>query len=549
LFVAFLPKNFNFLIVIIMDSEEKTLITFFDDWVKPIDNDSYQGEEAIFSPEYELIREEVEKNASIHQNISTNWKLVLERSNTFLSTQSKDIWILCYAVRAIYEEHGLKSFRMALEVLLSILKSHWDELYPSTERIVRRAAPLTWLVGRIEAIMVTAIFPKDEGQIADTLRKTLSDLENFLKENLKDNSPSFKGVIEAIPKKIEQSQESSNVPDFSDVLASSMVKTSPMEPSLPDDRQNMFTKDGKIALNQLPRVFREIKEFAQSLAKHFLTQNIIDPRIYLLHRTALWCTITQLPEAMPNGITQLRPIPNDRALSYSSAVEDHRFSEILPQLEISAGKMPFWFDGHHMVAKCLEGLEAEEALDIVKITLSHFISLFPQLIDYKYYDSTPFASTKTIHWIAGLKYGESLNFKPKDILSEEVSKQDAVNSEENILKEALNLAKEQGFKKGLSHLGSYQLVKSRFSIKKGYIVARYCLAAGRPMAALNILKELYDKLEAWMLLDWEPELSYEIIKLIISVSIKQRIDIPNNIKQSLYWYNINLALEYFPEKK
>ncbi|MDR2300732.1 MAG: type VI secretion system protein TssA [Deltaproteobacteria bacterium] len=526
---------------------QKSDYDFIFKWSEPIGEGLFCGEEATFSPEFELIKDEVDKSSSLHENGGTNWELVLERSDKFLTEQSKDIWVLCYAVRAVHEKHGLNSLIDALGVLNNILGNHWDELHPTVKRPQRRAAPLAWLAGKLETIIPVTSFPKDQEKTAENLKNALESLQKILDEKLQDISPSFGGALKAIISLNPTKEPKPPAPDFEATLATAILGSRDAPRAIPAQPfEVQVSSDGQIAANQLPQVFRAIKEQSQLLGSHLLQRNLTDWRAYLLHRTSLWSTITQLPQAGPDLTTQLRPVPNDRVSAYAAAVEAGRFLEILPQLERSASKMPFWFDGHYMVDKCLEGLKARDALNVLRLTLSLFIREFPELTEYKYFDKTPFASPKTVHWLASL---DSLDDGTLGRLASAVklsdSSQAASETEENVLKEALDLWRDGDFEAGLKRVGPVVASKTRAAIRQGLLVARYCLGAGRPEAAGNLLGDLFDNLETWGLLEWEPELTSDILTLIVYVYTFLKQEVPDMVRQKLYWFNMKTALNAF----
>lgn len=207
-------------------------------------------------------------------------------------------------------------------------------------------------------------------------------------------------------------------------------------------------------------------------------------------------------------------LPQDKALAYAAAVDARQYEGVLPQLERSAAKAPFWFDGHHLVVRCLDALGIEEARDLVCEILSCFLRRYPELTGYKFHDGTPFASPATIQWLQELRrkqLGGEASPAPEDAGEEERARRD-----ELLLGEALALAGEQDFESGLACLGSGVGGKCRQAVLHGILQARYCLRAGRTKAGRELLLALYDRLEQWNLLDWEPELGAQIISLLIS---------------------------------
>ena len=520
--------------------------TFFHEWQIPLPGLQPCGEDASFTPEYDAIKEEIEKSSSIHADQITNWESVLEKANIFLTTQSKDLWIICYAIRAVYEKHGLTFCVSSIHALNKILETFWEDLHPLAARPMRRAAPLQWLCARLENIIPAANFPDDQGQTAQKLKDELTVLHNFLGKKLGDLSPSFSPIIRALPAEEPVELAPSTQPTLAELLSTPIQPAKPVNQAAQSSSAiiapaavHSGSSDGLIPHQNMPQVFRALSEQGQRLALHYLQHDMTDWRVYMLNRAVLWCSIIQLPQVNQAGISQLRPIPRDKALTYSAAVDAKRFGEILPQLEMSAAKLPFWFDGHHMVAKCLEGLKAFEALNFLQDSACGLIDMFPELINYKYYDGTPFASPKTIQWLETLKGKKNSGSDDTIQLS---FGNTADHCHETLLCEALAIFHDKDFNAGLKHLGQILPSKSRSAIAHGLLIARYCLTVDRQEAALNILHELYGKLEEWNLLDWEPALSTDILGLLISTASSLRREMPEALIRNLYWLNADVAI-------
>lgn len=500
------------------------------------------GEDASFSSEYEVMREEVEKSISLHGGVSTDWDLVLNTATTVLAEQSKDLWALCYGVRAVFELHGLKSCLAGFAVMNSLSETYWDDIHPSVKRVQRRCAPFKWLCDRLEPRLAAWNFTAEDPETLKQFRAELHRLQTLLDSKLDDEAPSFSALLRLVPepvaaKETEVEAPASTIDPLPVTILPPVQISSAMIQSLDGD--------GRVPPAILPQLLRATQEQTQQLAVHYLAQDPLDWRVYWLHRASLWCTVTQLPPADSSGLTQLRrPVPNDKATAYAAEVGGKRYAETLPQLERSAGKAPFWFDGHYLVARCLEGLEAKPALQILRTVLGLLIARFPELPHYKFHDGSPFASPKTMEWLDGLQgAGEALVTHSQ---SDSVSCSES-DREETLLQEAVLLNNEKNFQAGLQHLGTVHTGRSRAVIRHGLLRARYCLAAGKTRAAVRLLEVLYSQLERWDLLDWEPEISARILSLLLSSQGKQRGSQQEEMVRHLHWLHLDTALNTFKE--
>ena len=488
----------------------------FQTWVAPLCEDSPCGEDISFSDEFESLKDEVEKEASLHGGRGTDWPLVLRMATQILANRSKDLWTLCYGVVAAYETQGIVSCAAALSALSCLLHAHWEEVHPGIGRIQRRIAPLSWLAKRLECRLSVDMRAQEQTAVA-VLRKELEKLQAVLDSRVGDMAPSFivllRSAGEAAAHESEKSPES--LRPAGNMTPESPLPTASATP--PDELLAAIDGDGRVPAAVLPKLFRTTQDQCRQLAMHFSSFEPEDWRVILLHRAALWCTVDQLPRADAAGVTQLRPVTPDRAQAYTAAVEAGRYREVLPQLEKSAGKAPFWFDGHYLVARCLEGLDAQGALFILRAVLSQFLGRFPDLARCKFQDGTPFASPRTMQWLDAL----DASFAGSAPMRVSFGAGEGAREQE-LLDESLAIRVEKGFQAGLAHLERYPAGRSRAAVRQGLLMARYCVAAGSKKAAVRLLQSLYAQLERWEMLDWEPELSAGVIALLVSLQPREK---------------------------
>lgn len=487
----------------------------FQAWILPLADGSPCGEDISFSDEFECLKEEAEKEGSLHGGPNTDWALVLRMASRILADRSKDLWVLCYGVVAAYETQGLVSCAAALSALSCLLHEHWEDLHPGTARIQRRIAPLTWLARRLESRLPCVAKEAEQLAIA-TLHNELVKIQAILDARVGDKAPALAGLLPSPrTESMGHGSASRHISITEGVLSSPSIPSAQSTP--PDDLLVALDGDGRVPAAVLPRLFRTTQDQCRQLASHFSSIEPQDWRVILLNRAALWCTIDQLPPADTTGVTQLRSVPLERAQGYSTAVEARKYREILPQLEGSAGKAPFWFDGHFLVARCLEGLDAPGALLILRAALAQFLTRFPELVRYKFQDGTPFASPRTVQWLEAL----DASFAGSAALHVSLGSGESAREQE-LLDESLAMNAEKGFLAGLAHLEKYPAGRSRAAMRQGLLMARYCVSVGNRKAAVRLLQSMYGQLEKWEMLDWEPELSAGIIALLVALRPKEK---------------------------
>jgi type VI secretion system protein VasJ len=513
----------------------------FQTWIAPLSEESPCGEDIGFSDEFESLREEVEKGASLHGGRPTDWPLVLRVATQILGGRSKDLWVVCYGVMAAHESHGLVSCAAALSATSSLLEAYWNELHPGASRVQRRIAPLKWLAARLESRMAAVAKTEGKGAVV-VLTKELARLQAILDARFGEAAPSFAGLLR-LPGNEAHAAVSDSPPRHPRSGGIPQVSSEPPVPSSSsDDVLAAIDGDGRVPAVVLPRLLRSAQDQCRQLAAHYSSYDVLDWRVVLLHRTALWCSVAQLPQADAAGVTQLRPVPPERAQSYAAAVEARRFLDILPRLERSAGQAPFWLDGHYLVARCLEGLDASGALAILRAVLAQFLNRFPELVRCKFQDGSPFASPRTAQWLDSLESPLSGHAMTRVAMGAG----EAVREQE-LLDESLAIRAERGFPAGLSHLERVPAGRSRAAVRQGLLLARYCIAAGNKKAAVRLLQSLYAQLEKWELLDWEPELSASIISLLLSLQPKEKGNGAEIMFSHLHWLHLGTAVGSFKD--
>ncbi|MHC6803352.1 type VI secretion system ImpA family N-terminal domain-containing protein, partial [Vibrio antiquarius] len=113
-----------------------------DHLLKPISDESPAGNDARYEFCYEMMEAEVKKFGSLFGE-TVDWNVVKTNAMEVLEHHSKDLKALCYLVRALAEESGLKGFEQGLKLLNEALACFGSDLYPSRKR--GRDGAVEWL--------------------------------------------------------------------------------------------------------------------------------------------------------------------------------------------------------------------------------------------------------------------------------------------------------------------------------------------------------------------------------------------------------------------
>ncbi len=512
-------------------------------WKTALTENDPCGEDISFSPEFEALKNEVEKDTSLYASEGTDWDLVLRMSTELLSTRSKDLWVLVYAVYAVYHTQGFAACPEALACLNTLLEKYWDALYPLPTRIQRRIAPLQWLQSRMVHCAGGTGFSGEKPEYVTLLKAQFVRLQAMLEARAGDLAPSFMAAFSNVTVAADADQRPEEEGEAAG-KAGELPQSATASPALGAALSGMDA-DGRVPSAVLPQLVRNVMEQARQLAGHFLSLDLLDERAYQLHRTALWSTLLHLPPADNAGVTQMAcGVPKEKTQNYATALENRQYESVLPQLERSAAKAPYWLDGHYMVARCLEALGATAAHNCVKSALAQLLGRFPDLLNFRFKNGTPFASPKVIPWLEALQSAQPVG--AAQAFAAGRASGDAPE-EESRLQEAIALCIEEDFHAGLRHLGSLPAGRNRATLLHGLLQARYCLATGKKAAAHRLLQAMYRRLEQWDLLDWEPELSARIITLLLSAQSKPPAAEAEEMSRRLHWLSLDTAIGVLQE--
>ncbi len=517
--------------------------TLASNWYQLLADKKNYGMDISFLPDFELLQNEINKSTSLHDCGPTDWSLVISLSDKILSNESKDLWVFMYGIAGHYHKNGLLAFATTLSNSIDFIAKHWEGLYPQITKKQRRLASFLWLQTQIKQWNNQSRYQNTDSSVSKfAATQALTKLESFLSENF-DNAPVFTSLMNQVLQTNANTKAEEDIAQDDDTsnLEQNIQqdKTVAITTQTPEHMQVESKTSNLIPKIQQSGIVRDIIDNGRKLATHILSQNNFDERGFLLHRSAIWGTLLQLPPSDSNGKTQLScGIPQDKLQEYQSSFENRQYRDIIYPLEISTGKSPFWLDGHYMVARCLEELKADLAYQVLKVTFIQLINRFPALLNYTFGNGMPFASSAVHDWYHLISREEVFIEKPLSFEKEIM----ITNSHTDILQEAILLSKEQNFHVGLRHLGKASSGRNKSVFTLGILQAKYCIQLHKTDIALQLLESLYFQLKDWEMLDWEPELTVQILSLLLSCKAKDSSKDSLEQKRLLYRLNLDAAL-------
>lgn len=468
-----------------------------------VSTESFAGEDVRFSDEYEALERELSKARSLHGSGQPDWLKVLERSETLLRTQSKDLRVGAWLAWALYQRESFEGLLAGLGLLDHLCAHHWSEIHPIKART--RAAAIGWLIPRLEQALSDDVVINASLPLVGRLVEVLESLDSVFTRHMGDEAPLLLPISRRLRNMARRAADHPAEAAHDGFINTQVEKAaaSPFTPSAPIDNE----KDAHKSL-------RLQQESARALCAWWLKRKPCDLRALRLNRTLLWLPIEALPACNPEHITALHGLPADKLKGYQDRLKQAGYPDLLVELEASLAKAPFWFDGQRMVWECLQGLNAEIAMREVELHFALLIQRLPGVIELRFHDGVPFADPATRAWIAARVMPrlqtESASRKPEA--------GDTQPAYESALEDACSLLRKDGLKAAvqllMQSMRSARGERARFCWQ--FALARLCFTARKYELAKTQLETLDRTLQDRGINAWEPDLALEVLRLLHS---------------------------------
>jgi len=496
----------------------------------PVDGDNPCGESVRYESEFEQLEAELAKQESLTAE-SVDWNIVTQLSSSILKNTSKDLLVASYLTRGLLENEGYLGLATGLQIMRDMVESYWDGLFPPAKRMRARSTAIIWLAEKAGAYISSHAPKSSENEAVVQAANLIKELDNLLVDKMGDQAPMvtdlsrpLKDMKRSAEHELSKANETISEPVAAEAPASEVVTPAASSPepqaapvSAPKPAKTKQKASSAPAAvgsiesdNDNRKALRQIQEIGRKSTSFLMKQKASDTRVYRLNRVAAWIMIDQLPPAT-DGVTQINPPPGDRIKQLNSQLEQSQFTALLPELEQTASRSPFWFDGQRMIATTLQGLGSEynDARDTVIRELKNFLGRVPKIIDLKFSDGSPFFDDQTRLWL------------DTEVMSENTTGAAAINGNSNnpwdeALVEARKTAaggkiKEvaQVFHDGIASSGS---MRDRLHWKLS--LAELLVQTGNSTVAIPLLEALSDQIKHYHLDEWEPDLSSRIYQLL-----------------------------------
>lgn len=469
---------------------------------EPIAGASATGEDLSYDPEFEELKQEIDKLVSITEG-QPNWSMVVVVGEEILRSRSKDFRLLVWITIAKFHTNGIHGLILGLALLRDCSVKFWDDMHPSLKRKRARANLLGWLSEQAAAKLGSyeqGDLKASDAEPLGAIETIYTELDSFYREKLAELYPGM-GTLRSIAREklrlipVEKKPEppppaatpSTEAAAASPAPAGATVAVATLSATGPEEADKAVNALGK-NLREIAGVLRHADP-AQATA-------------YRLHRVGLWLSVKQAPPA-ENGKTRLPAPGADDKKRLERLQSGRQWVDLIEAAETLTSQYRFWLDPHRMVDQAMEQLGAlfMQARQTVATEVATFCARVPDIARGKFTDGTPFADPATESWLEQHAAGQGGGTS-----SAAVSEEDAEIARR--FEEARDLVKQGRLPEGLG-LATQLATRgpdARTRFKSRLEIAEMAVLGGQPKVGLALLGALAQEADLHRLDEWEPAL-------------------------------------------
>ena len=517
----------------------------------PVSEEQPCGINIRYESVFDQLEAELDKQESLNAE-TVDWNVVAQLSSQIIKSSSKDLLVgsyLCYALLVRDGYHGLS---VGLNILIDMSNLHWDGLFPPAKRMRARQTAFTWLAEKAGALVSTTAPGSQESEAVVEAANMLKQLDGLLVEKMGDQAPMLTelsrplknyrqsaeaelansqpvvpaaqpSAVSAAPEPQVQAPIAPAVEPQAAVPEPAPVKATPAvtKPAKNSKASNASTLDAGPLESEADskKILRQLQATARDIASFWIAQKLADERPYRIARVAAFMGLEKAPPD-DNGVTQVDPPAPERLKFFEVQAGKGDLVTLIPGLERTLARAPFWFDGQFLVVKSLRslGAEYEAAAQTVTRELRNFISRFPEVVDFSFSDETPFANDQTRMWLDAEVLGSSSGAGSDS--------SDTATSElwSTTLAEAKQMAASGDSNKALDLMSSGMSKASqlREQVYWRCAIAELMLQTGKADTAAFVLEQASQQAKAMQISQWEPQLLAKIYYLLFQSYQKQQ---------------------------
>lgn len=472
----------------------------WDAWLLPVSADSVVGQDPGYDDDFQRMRGEVNKLSG------ADAELVIQLAEKLLKHSCKDLRVGTYYLWARLHKQGEAGLADGLELLAAMIERYTHQVLPA--RANSRRMALEWLAGS-KVLDSLSMFPEVDKNDADRIVAALAWLDDALGSWPAEQRPSLGPLYTTLSARLAQYGQ---------------IDVSSSQPGVHPESSGPKTAPALAAIKSA----RDLLDSGRSLAGYLREQ----PQGWLAaHRLMMslrWDTVHQIPAQEPSGNTRLAPPRGDYRAQLKRLYRQQSWSELLDQVErmFAEGVNHFWLDLQWYLYQALSKQPAPQDswATVVLRDLGMFLERLPGLEELCWNDGTPLADETTREWIVQQVNGNRFTAGLAEPAAAALTVDADILSLES---EALVQADSGGVEQALAWLAGKPEVRTgrqRWLLR--LLMARVAEQHGNSDLALHLLGELDAAARRQRLVEWEPDLNFEVkARLLKLLRVKsQRTD-------------------------
>lgn len=486
---------------------------------KPISEASATGASCRDDLAFEALQTEFQKLERPDAPVP-DWGAATTSATTLLSTKSKDLLVAAYLAIALFEKNGYGAFADGLQVMRDMSAAWWDTLYPERPRGRQAAFQFVGDRGgkRVELKGTSGAKRED----VERLMNVMDELDTLASEKIEGASGLFSELRRALNGVLDglaPAQVAAPTPEPSSTSAAPSapaMSASSSGASLPSSIGSADEWDA--AANGLKPLLRSMGEFRRMADSK-------DPIAYRLPRLAAWFTVKQSPPSTDGKTTIPAPQPADAASRIEGKLASQAWAGVLEETEGRLHMSVFWLDPHFYAWSALKGMGPAHtaAAEAVATEVKGILVRCPDLPTLTFDSGMPLANDACRAWIKdvvlaagggdGAKAASSSSGAPGAVGPDTGTFEGLAEARA----QAAELAGsgQVGDAVRVLEAGAARATRARERAAWKIAVAETCADAGRPDVALAQLEALQEELQGTRLEMWDPELSAQLLRLLL----------------------------------
>jgi type VI secretion system protein VasJ len=452
-----------------------------------------------------------------------DWSGAAKGATDLLANKSKDILVAAYLAIALFEKEGYDAFADGMQVIRDLCGTWWETLYP--ERPRGRQAALQFLGDRgAKRVLVRGTSGATRENVERAMA-VMDELDTIATEKLEGASGLFSELRREFFTVLEQMAPAapeappepapSSAPAASAPAPAASSFSSSSGPAMPTSISNADDWDN--AANAIKPVMRNLAEFRRMADSK-------DPLSYRLPRIAAWMTVKQSPPSNGGQTSIPPPQPADMAARIEAKLASQAWAGVLEDTEGRLHMSVFWLDLHFWAWTALKGMGPShiQAADAVASEVKALLLRCPDLPTLTFATGQPLASAPAAAWIkdvvlaaapAGGAKSSSSAGAPTEVTPESATFEGLAEAKAQAAELAATGAVGDAVR--VLEAGAARATRARERAAWKIAVAEVCADAGRADVALAQLEALQDELQATRLEMWDPELSAQLLRLLL----------------------------------